>query len=126
MDVDETHIAGRWWRQIPAGADVHYQPPDPPSARWQRGEEVEGLYFADSAATAWAEWYRYLAEAGVPPMHALPRDLWTWEISLPRVVNLSDIDRLARVGLPPQSRAERNGLSIRTSACRCGRTAGRH
>jgi hypothetical protein len=62
---------------------------------------VEALYFAETEETAWAEWYRYLAEAGLPPHQGLPRDLWRWEISLPRVADLTDDGRLARVGLPP-------------------------
>jgi len=100
LDVDQTHVAGLWWRHIPAAADVLYQPPHPADNRWQHGEIVEGLYFADSPDTAWAEWYRNLAEAALPPNHALPRDLWRWEISLPQVADLSDDERLARVGLP--------------------------
>ena len=62
---------------------------------------VEALYFADSEATMWAEWYRALAEAALPPQQRLPRDVWRWEISLPEVADLSDEERLARVGLPP-------------------------
>ena len=68
--------------------------------RWQRGTIVEALYFADSEATVWAEWYRYLAEAGVAPEQGLPRDSRRWEISLSEVADLSDEGRLARVGLP--------------------------
>lgn len=40
------------------------------------------------------------AEAALPPEQLLPRDLWRWEISLPTVADLTDADRLARVGLP--------------------------
>lgn len=80
---------------------MFYEPVDPPDNRWQRGSVVEALYFADSEATMWAEWYRALAEAGVPPQQGLPRDVWEWEILLPEVANLSDDDRLARVELPP-------------------------
>jgi hypothetical protein len=101
LDVDATWVSGTWFRHIPAGGDVLYQPPEPADNRWQRGDVVEALYFADREETAWAEWYRYLAEAGLPPNQALPRDLWRWEISLPRVADLTDCDRLARVGLPP-------------------------
>lgn len=79
---------------------MFYEPVDPPDSRWQRGSVVEALYFADSEVTMWAEWYRALAEAGVPPQQGLPRDVWEWEISLPEVANLSDDDRLARVELP--------------------------
>lgn len=80
---------------------MHYKPPDPADNRWQRGSVVDALYFADSEETAWAEWYRYLAEVGLAPQQALPRDLWRWEISLPDVGDLTDDSRLARVGLPP-------------------------
>jgi RES domain-containing protein len=100
LDVDSTALAGIWWRHIPAGRDVHYQPPHPADNRWQRGTVVEALYFADCAQTVWAEWYRYLAEAGLPPARALPRDLWRWEMSLAVVADLGDDERLARVGLP--------------------------
>lgn len=101
MDVDATPVSGTWFRHIPAGADVHYEPPDPADNRWQRGAVVEALYFADSEPTAWAEWYRYLAEAGLPPDQGLPRELWRWRISLAEVADLSDDARLARVELPP-------------------------
>lgn len=101
MDVDAIPISGTWWRHVPAGTDVLYRPPEPADNRWQRGEVVEALYFADSPETVWAEWYRFLAEAGLPPEQSLPRDLWAWEISLPSVANLTDDDRLARVDLPP-------------------------
>jgi len=100
LDVHETSVSGVWWRHIPAGGDVYYEPPDPADNRWQRGSVVEALYFADTEETAWAEWYRYLAEAGMPPKRGLPRDLWQWEISLSTVADLSDDHRLARVGLP--------------------------
>ena len=80
---------------------MRYEPPDPADGRWQRGTVIEALYFADSEETVWAEWYRALAESGVPPAQSLPRDLWRWEIALPDVADLTDDDRLARVGLPP-------------------------
>lgn len=107
MDVDATAVHGTWFRQIPAGADVHFQPPHPADNRWQRGAVIEALYFADSEETVWAEWYRYLAESGLPPQRALPRDLWRWEVSLPRAADLSDDDRLRRVSLPPPAPTRR-------------------
>jgi len=101
LDVDPTRLSGTWFRHVPTGAGVHSRPPVPADNRWQRGAVVEALYFADSEQTAWAEWYRALAEAALPPHQALPRDLWRWEVSLPAVADLSDGERLARVGLPP-------------------------
>jgi len=80
---------------------VLHEPIDPADNRWQRGSVIEGLYFADREETMWAEWYRWLAEAGLPPQQGLPRDVWQWEIALPGVADLSDDTRLARVGLPP-------------------------
>lgn len=100
MDVDATALSGTWLRHIPAGGDVYYKPPHPADNRWQRGHVVEALYFADDEQTLWAEWYRYLAEAGLPPQQGLPRDLWRWEIALSEVADLSDESRLGRVGLP--------------------------
>jgi RES domain-containing protein len=100
MDVEEVSIDAVWWRQIPGGGDVHYRPADPADSRWQHGAVIEALYFANSEETAWAEWYRFLAEAGLPPKMALPRDLWEWRIELDGIVDLSSEDRLAAVGLP--------------------------
>jgi len=100
LDIQPATVSGIWWRHIPAGRDVYYEPPDPADNRWQRGAEVEALYFADSEPTAWAEWYRYLAEAALPPQPSLPRDLWRWEISLSSVADLRHRGRLACVGLP--------------------------
>ncbi len=97
MDVGTTFVSGRWWRHIPAGGDVYHQPDAPADNRWQRGDVVEAWYFADSELTLWAEWYRSLAEAGLPPHQGLPRDLWQWEISLPEVADITDEARLAVV-----------------------------
>lgn len=68
---------------------------------------MEGFYLADRPDTAWAEWYRALAELAVAPMRQMPRDLWSYEVDLPRLADLSDIDRLARVGLDSPAPARR-------------------
>jgi RES domain-containing protein len=107
VDVDTTFVSGIWWRHIPAGGDVYYQPDPPADNRWQRGEVVEAWYLADSEPTAWSEWYRSLAEAGLPPHQGLPRDLWQWEVSLPEVADVTDEARLARLGLPTRLRPSR-------------------
>jgi RES domain-containing protein len=107
LDVDYIPINAEWWRHIPHGGDVYYRPPEPADGRWQRGEVIEAVYFADSPETAWAEWYRFLAELAVPPMQQMPRDLWRWSITLNAVADLSTAEQLARVGLelPPPGRA---------------------
>lgn len=56
------------------------------------------MYLADSEATAWAEWYRVLAELAVPPHRALPRDLWRFRLDVD-VADLTTEAKLARVGL---------------------------
>jgi RES domain-containing protein len=67
---------------------------------------VEGFYLADSDETVWAEWYRALAELGVPPRRQMPRNMWRWRVSVD-IADLSTDDRLHRVGLdaPAPSRA---------------------
>ncbi len=99
MTVETTHVSGTWWRHVPAGADAFYRPDHPADMRWQHGAVVEGWYFADRPETAWAEWYRWLAEAGLPPLQALPRELWRWEVGLPRVADLTTEARLSDCGL---------------------------
>jgi RES domain-containing protein len=59
---------------------------------------VDAVYLADDEQTAWAEWYRHLAEHGLPPAEQMPRDLWEWDVDA-EVADLSDPARLARVGL---------------------------
>jgi hypothetical protein len=77
-----------------------------PNGRWQRGEQLAGLYLAQDPDTVWAEWYRALAELGVPPDTRLPRDLWRLSVNLKRVADLSG--RAARRGLGlPDPRPDR-------------------
>jgi hypothetical protein len=105
--VPATTVSGTWWRHAPAGGDPLYSPARPASGRWQRGHVVEGVYLADSRDTAWAGFYRYLAEAGQPPDSALPRDLWQWRVALARVADLRDpatLNALALAALRPERR----------------------
>ena len=59
---------------------------------------MDALYLADSEATAWAEWFRYLAESGIAPQQRLPTYLWRWRVKA-KVANLQSRARLKRVGL---------------------------
>lgn len=113
FDVDAAPVSGVWFRHVPAGADPLHRPERPSSARWQRGHVVEGFYLADSEATAWAEWYRLLAELALPPMRHLPRDLWRFDVDIERVADLSTPDRLARVGLEASFPTVGNGPRTR-------------
>lgn len=98
-DVDPRTVRGRWVRQARADGPAWTERDPPPESRWQRGNVVDALYLADSEETAWAEWYRHLAELGVPPDEQMPRRLWQWEVDV-RVADLGTAARLARVGLP--------------------------
>ncbi len=100
LDVDAIVVSGAWWRHIPHRGRVYHRPDPPADGRWQHGATIEGFYLANDPATAWAEWYRALAELGIPPMRQMPRNLWRWGVSL-EVANLSDAKYLARVGLAP-------------------------
>lgn len=99
MEISAIAVAGAWWRQTPHGGDPLYRADPPSDGRWQRGETVGGLYLADSEETAWAEWYRALAEFAIPPDRQMPRDLWRWQVDLENVADLSDNDPFAAVGL---------------------------
>ncbi|MGH3495512.1 MAG: RES family NAD+ phosphorylase, partial [Sciscionella sp.] len=88
-----------WWRHVPTTIDASARPDPPGDNRWQRGHIVDALYLADSESCAWAEWYRHLAEAAMPPNVALPRDLWRYEVATLQVADLSDVAQLDRVGL---------------------------
>ena len=101
LDVEATTVEGRWWRHVPAGTDPARRPVPAGENRWQHGTIVDALYLADGPDGVWAEWYRYLAEAGLPPLVALPRDLWRYHVMSLEVADLSDPARLSRVGLPP-------------------------
>lgn len=98
--VARVSVAGSWWRQAPHGSDPLWLAFPPSSGRWQRGSEVAAIYFADEEATAWAEWYRLLAETALPPTHGMPRDLWRWMIAVNDIADLSTQAKLAQVDLP--------------------------
>jgi RES domain len=102
LDVDAVAVRQRrWWRHTVRGADPLAGRVPPPDGRWQRGATVEALYLASDEPTVWAEWYRHLAEAGIPPDQQMPRDLWRWAVEPGlEVADLTTAERLTRVGLP--------------------------
>jgi len=55
VDVDAIDVAGIWWRQTPHGGDPLFRADPPADGRWQRGDVVAAMYFADSEETARAE-----------------------------------------------------------------------
>jgi RES domain-containing protein len=105
LSVTALAVRGRWIKHTyPGSAPLPDREP-PPDNRWQRGDVVDALYLADTEATAWAEWYRHLAERMIPPLAQMPRELWTWQVNVD-VADLSTQQTLATVGLsmPPPGR----------------------
>jgi len=98
--VQRVSVAGSWWRQTPHGTDPLWLASPPSSGRWQHGAAVAAIYLADEEPTAWAEWYRVLAEIALPPTHGMPRDLWRWTIAVNDIADLSTPAKLARLDLP--------------------------
>jgi RES domain-containing protein len=100
LSVTRVPVTGTWLRHVPAGSDPLYRPPTPADGRWQRGANVEGIYLAAEEATVWAEWYRWLAELEIEPLHGLPRELWRYRASLSSVADLTRAETLDAFGLP--------------------------
>jgi RES domain-containing protein len=92
-------IGGVWWRHLPHDGNPLHRGDPPADGRWQRGDTVGALYFAEEEETAWAEWYRGLAERGLPPEMGLPRDLWRYDMQLDQVIDLSTEAALEAHGL---------------------------
>ena len=107
LGVDAVRVTGRWFRHAYPGPDPLPRREPPPDARWQRGEIVDALYLADEEDTAWAEWYRHLAELGVPPGRQMPRALWTWDLDVHQA-DLSSESGLRRIGLTLPRPGRRN------------------
>lgn len=108
LDVERVSVAGTWWRQAPHGADPLLLPSPPSSGRWQRGASVAAIYLADKEETAWAEWYRVLAEIALPPSHGMPRDLWRWTIAANEIADLSTPAKLGKLDLPAPQPSRRS------------------
>ncbi len=107
LDVAAVTITGRWVKHTYPGSPPLPERDPPPDNRWQRGDVVDALYLADSEATAWAEWYRHLAERMIPPLAQMPRELWTWEVDV-EIADLSTLEKLAAVGLGQPSPGQDN------------------
>jgi RES domain-containing protein len=88
-------------------ADQRSRPQPPGDNRWQRGATIDALYLAHEEDTLWAEWYRHLAERGIPPMHQLPRDQWGYRVPRLDVADLTTAERLARLDLDPPTPGRR-------------------
>jgi RES domain-containing protein len=98
LAVDAVQVSGEWIRHAPHRSDLLGRSPEPTDGRWQRGEVVRGLYLADEPDTAIAEWYRWLAEHGLPPTQAIPHAHPVWALDV-ELADLSSARTLAALGL---------------------------
>jgi RES domain-containing protein len=71
----------------------------PSAGRWQHAG-TRRLYLADSEETAWAEFYRALAERGQPPQDEMPCELIHMRVELARVADLRTEKARRALGLP--------------------------
>lgn len=110
IDIDRVSLRGTWWRQVASGLDPLQVREPPNDGRWQRGAAIGAIYLADDEDTVWAEWYRALASAALPPRTWLPCDLWSVGVDLDQVADLSDGERLGRAGLVPPAPDRRTWL----------------
>jgi RES domain-containing protein len=99
VDIDAIAVSGEWIRHAPHASGLLGRPDEPTDGRWQHAAVARALYLADEPATAVAEWYRWLAERGLPPAHAMPHDHHVWQLDL-QLANLGSAQRLGAVGLP--------------------------
>ena len=106
-------VTGVWFRHVRAGGSPMPVRPAP-DGRWQRGEQLAGLYLAADPDTVWAEWYRARAELGEPPDTWLPRDRWRFSLNLQRVADLSRPAALRALGLPNLKPDRGSGRRSRT------------
>lgn len=98
LAVDAVDVSDEWIRHAPHHSDLLGRAAEPTDGRWRRREIVRGLYLAEEPATAVAEWYRWLAERGLPPAYAIPHDHQVWKLDL-ELADLRSTRRLAALGL---------------------------
>jgi hypothetical protein len=83
--------------------------------RISHARPIRLIYLADEEPTAWAEWYRGIAELGLPPTHGMPRDLWRWMIAVNDIADLSTPAKLARLDLPTLQPSRGNWLPFQVA-----------
>jgi RES domain-containing protein len=118
MDVDTVAVDGEWIRHAPHRSALLGRASEATDGRWQHGEVVRALYLADEPATAIAEWYRLLAERGLPPGRAIPHDHHVWELDL-QLADLSTPERWPAEGSRRPRRNDEPGQRFRPWARSC-------
>jgi hypothetical protein len=77
-----------------------------PDGRWQRGEQLAGLYLAQDPDTVWAEWYRALADPD--PLRGIAQLTARWAAAF--VLDLAGVTRTKALGSERMARKLRDAL----------------
>ena len=101
--IARVHVGGTWTRHVPAGGEALSTRRRGTPGRFHRPGEI-ALYLADGPETAWAEWYRALAERAQAPNDDVPRDVHRISVCLSDVVDISSAAARQAVGLPVRMR----------------------
>ena len=96
-------VQGGWLRHVRAGEAGLATGRGGRGGRFHRPGQP-AVYLADSDATGWAEWYRWLAEQAYPPEQGLPRDLHRIAVDLDTVIDLSSAAARRAAGVPQRMR----------------------
>lgn len=99
-DIARRTVRGTWFRHVAPGLAPTLAPPSKYATRWLASDVLSAIYLASRPETAWAEWYRRVATTNAAPSHWLPRELWSIEVDLPGVADLSGTGALDASGLP--------------------------
>ena len=109
-----------WLRHTSHGRDPRIRPSSRPKQPLAARDRRRRLYLADGETTMWAEWYRSLAELGIPPMHQLPRDVWRYRVracrgsrpQAPKIALIASASRRPRPGGRRGGRIRRVGEQL--------------
>jgi RES domain-containing protein len=101
--VDLVPVEGTWFRHVYAGVDGLALSRGGNGGRFNT-PELPALYLADSEPTAWAEWYRWLAEWTRSPAEHLPRDLYRVTVELTAAADLRTGAARERAAAPGRMR----------------------
>lgn len=101
IEPPRIHVGGTWRRQTaPALSSPLLLRKPVGQGRWHTEGGEGAVYLAEDEQTVWAEWYRGLAEDGLPPLSWVPSKLWSLAVDLEEIADLRSSAERRRLGLP--------------------------
>jgi RES domain-containing protein len=104
--IPRVSVKGMWFRHVHAGVGGLAVSRGRDGGRFNAPGQP-ALYLADSEPTAWAEWYRWLAEWAQSPADHLPRDLYRIAVELTEVADLRTMAVRQQAAAPARMRPSR-------------------